>query len=250
MVDEPAQPSRFSGFYNPRSTAVPDNFFDEVLPELSGAEVKVLLYIFRRTFGFKRDSDNISLSQMVAGITRRDGRILDRGTGLGKTSVARALKQLVKKGYVKKTKRRTDRDGDQPTTYEPVMAAADPVSQNGTGGVPESDKGLSQNGTHKKQGNNKQSDNTVNGAESPLKELPDQTIEPERADLLAGDVIEQLNDETSAAFYRLAVHKVPEQVIRQTLAEIKADGARQPARLFTYRLHRWALDRLTSQLKH
>ncbi len=36
----------------------------------------------RRTFGFKKDSDHIALSQLLNGIATRDGRILDRGVGL------------------------------------------------------------------------------------------------------------------------------------------------------------------------
>ena len=35
--------------------------------------------------------------------------------------------------------------------------------------------------------------------------------------------------------------KVPEPVIRKALAEIKADGARFPERVFTYRMQQYAL---------
>ena len=59
---------RFPGFQSPNYTMVPDELFDELMVELSGAELKVLLYIIRRTFGFKKDSDNISLSQLLNGI--------------------------------------------------------------------------------------------------------------------------------------------------------------------------------------
>ena len=70
---------RFSGFTSPNYTQVPDELFDALMVELSGAELKVLLYIIRRTFGFKRDSDTISLSQMLSGLKTSDGRQLDRG---------------------------------------------------------------------------------------------------------------------------------------------------------------------------
>jgi hypothetical protein len=43
------------------------------MADLSGAELKVVLYVARRTFGFGKESDNISLSQMAQGITKRDG---------------------------------------------------------------------------------------------------------------------------------------------------------------------------------
>lgn len=56
---------QFSGFVFPTTTPVPDQLFDELLPRLSGAELKVLMYIIRRTFGFKKQSDDISLAQLA-----------------------------------------------------------------------------------------------------------------------------------------------------------------------------------------
>jgi hypothetical protein len=108
----------FSGFLSPNYTQIPDQFFDELMPILSGNETKVLLYIFRRTFGFKKETDNISLSQMVSGITGRDGTQLDSGTGLSKASVARALKDLEDKNVIVRVRRSDPQKGDLPTTYQ------------------------------------------------------------------------------------------------------------------------------------
>jgi Bacteriophage replication protein O len=83
---------RFKGFLSPRYTQVPDALFDELMSHLSGAELKVLLYIIRRTFGFKKDSDNISLRQICNGIKTREGEVLDKGTGLSLSTVQIALK--------------------------------------------------------------------------------------------------------------------------------------------------------------
>ncbi len=71
----------FEGFESPNTTPVPDVVFDQLLARLGEAELKALLYIIRRTFGFKKDSDTISLNQICKGIVTRDGRVLDRGTG-------------------------------------------------------------------------------------------------------------------------------------------------------------------------
>jgi hypothetical protein len=79
---------------------VPDELFDEWLAVLSGAELKCLLYIVRRTLGFKKDADAISLSQMVNGITTRDGRVLDGGTGLNRSTVVAALASLEARGLI------------------------------------------------------------------------------------------------------------------------------------------------------
>ena len=83
---------QFKGFISPRYTQVPDALFDELMAYLSGAELKVLLYIIRRTFGFKKDSDTISLKQICQGITTREGDVLDKGTGLSLSTVQIALR--------------------------------------------------------------------------------------------------------------------------------------------------------------
>lgn len=111
-------PSPFAGFASPNFTQVPDELFDVLMPQLSDAELRVLLYIIRRTFGFKRDSDTISLSQMVSGITTRDGQVLDSGTGLSKASVARGLQGLRAKGVIIASRNRSASRGDEPTTYQ------------------------------------------------------------------------------------------------------------------------------------
>src|SRR5215212_574302 len=107
----------YSGFKSPNTTQVPDELFDVLLPELSDAELRVLLYIIRRTFGFKKDSDTISLRQMVEGITTRDGRVLDRGTGLKKSAVANALNGLERKGIILSQRNQSRERGHEPTTY-------------------------------------------------------------------------------------------------------------------------------------
>ncbi|MEO8338269.1 MAG: replication protein, partial [Nitrospirota bacterium] len=107
----------FLGFEGPNYTQVPDALFDELLAYLSGAEIKVLMYIIRRTFGFKRDSDTISLSQMLTGITTRDGKVLDHGTGLSKPSLLRALRSLQERQIIFTERQRSVERGDEPTVY-------------------------------------------------------------------------------------------------------------------------------------
>lgn len=125
----------FLGFSSPNFTPVPDELFDELLADLSGAETKILLYIIRRTFGFKKYSDDISLSQLVDGITTKDGEQLDRGTGLSKSTVAVGLKSLVSQGVLISHRNRTKEKGDVATTYT-LHFREDPVSDNRTGGSP------------------------------------------------------------------------------------------------------------------
>lgn len=117
----------FQGFASPTTTPVPDQLFDELLYHLSPTEIVVLLYIIRRTYGFKKQSDNISLNQMVNGITTKEGKVLDRGTGLSKATVARSLNSLEEKGVITRIRRRSADRGDEPTTY--AIRELHPVSQ-------------------------------------------------------------------------------------------------------------------------
>ena len=88
------------GFLKPTTTPTPDEIFDVWLPELSLSELRVLLYIVRRTFGFGKDADAISLSQLTNGITKKTGEVLDRGTGLSRPSVFKAVQSLEDKGLI------------------------------------------------------------------------------------------------------------------------------------------------------
>ena len=78
----------------PNSTQIPNDVLDLLLPRLPEAEGKCLLYICRRTFGFHKDEDRISFTQFINGITGKDGKVLDKGTGLARASVNSALKTL------------------------------------------------------------------------------------------------------------------------------------------------------------
>lgn len=107
----------FAGFSGPNYTQVPDALFDELLPVLSGTELKVLLYVIRRTFGFKRESDTISLAQMVNGIVKRDGTRLDYGAGVSKKSLLVALRSLEDRQILFIERRRSPERGDEASLY-------------------------------------------------------------------------------------------------------------------------------------
>jgi hypothetical protein len=123
-------PYRFAGFSAPFYTQIPDAVFDELLSLLTGAELKVLLYVARRTFGFKKAADDISISQIMHGITTRAGEVLDHGTGLSKDAVTRATKRLVRMGVLLARRNRSRERGNEPTTY--ALHIRDPLSENRT----------------------------------------------------------------------------------------------------------------------
>jgi phage replication O-like protein O len=101
----------------PNSTQIPDVILDQWMAELSGAELKVVLYIARRTFGFGKESDNISLNQIASGIKKRDGTILDKGTGLSVSSVARAVKSLEEQTILIRKTNINDKNEHDENTY-------------------------------------------------------------------------------------------------------------------------------------
>ncbi|HEX8229454.1 MAG TPA: replication protein [Chloroflexia bacterium] len=109
----------FAGFDSPRYTPTPDQIFDELLAPglLTEAELRVLLYIVRRTFGWKKELDNISLSQITGGIVKRDGTRLDFGAGVAKSSAVRAIKGLVEKGIILSRHNFREDGGSDVTTF-------------------------------------------------------------------------------------------------------------------------------------
>jgi hypothetical protein len=110
---------RFEGFEAPHYTQIPDAFFDEVMCHLSEAELRVALYIMRRTFGFKKRADAISFNQFLKGIVTRDGRRLDHGCGIaGRTNLTRALRGLEEKGVISARRSTSARGDAQTTVYE------------------------------------------------------------------------------------------------------------------------------------
>lgn len=107
---------RFEGFESPNTTPVPDVVFDRLLARLGEAELKALLYIIRRTFGFKKDRDPISFNQFLKGIVTQDGKVLDEGCGVrDRTTLSKALQSLEAKGIVTSEKG-TDSRGENTTT--------------------------------------------------------------------------------------------------------------------------------------
>lgn len=85
----------------PNSTQIPNILSDLIEPRIGEGEIRCLRYICRRTYGFHKERDRISLSQFTNGIKNSDGEQLDYGAGLSRPSVVEALKNLVGSNLVK-----------------------------------------------------------------------------------------------------------------------------------------------------
>jgi len=191
----------FTGIKSPNYTQVPDVVIDMLMADFSGAEFKVLIYIIRRTFGFKKDADYISLSQMVNGIKTREGKVMDRGTGLGKRHIVAALKVIEGLGIIKKIKQSSPEKGDMTNYYSLNLNDIPPVQ-----------KGNTQYTVLQ------ETDNTVNVTKTEFKSDEDEEF---RTEALVEDILEVTNDKRSKGFYRKVVRKCPDAMIYRALSEVK-----------------------------
>lgn len=91
----------------PNYTQTPNDLFDKWLPILGEAELKVLLVIMRKTFGWHKIRDFISISQ------------LSSITGMLEETVVKAAKSLQNKGVIKRIV--VGEKGKQQTIYELII---------------------------------------------------------------------------------------------------------------------------------
>lgn len=83
--------------------AIPHDYFEEICSQIDNvAELKIVLYIYRHTFGFAKDAEkskHLTVEDFMIGRDSKNGR-MDRGTGLSEMSVRNGIKKAVKHGYV------------------------------------------------------------------------------------------------------------------------------------------------------
>ena len=115
--------TKFEGFEPSNTTPIPDIFFDHIMTTLSEAKLRVMLYIFRRTLGFKKQVDAISFDQFLFGIVTHDKETgeekhLDEGCGVkSRTALSKALKSLEADGYITSVKQVTAYGDNDTTRY-------------------------------------------------------------------------------------------------------------------------------------
>jgi hypothetical protein len=250
MSDEPQGEHAFPGFVVPSQNwfRLPNEWTDITCDMKSLAELKVVEYVLRHTWGYQEYglAKRISTDEFMRGRRRQDGSRLDRGTGLSNRSVIDGLRLAVAHGYL--VEERDDRDkGRIQKQYRLHMQTLQPGVKNLHRGV----KNLHTRGEEPSHRTEKDTVErhltTVNGdhnSESPVRQLPSLSLSLDQIELVAQDIVQALGDTHSERFYRLVAAKVPAEVIYQALSEIKADGATDAAKVFTYRMNRYALTRL------
>jgi hypothetical protein len=124
----------------PAWTQIPNVVLDYLMAELKPSVFAVYLFLCRRTFGFHKECDQISLNQIVNGIKTKDGRVLCKGTGLTKKTVIKSLKVLKNEGLLIKQLMQSEEKGYEATRYTLIIPEYNqygerlPLSQNDTGG--------------------------------------------------------------------------------------------------------------------
>lgn len=104
---------------------LPTEVVDDHLKELTGAELKILLAITRKTIGWHKETDWICNQQMM------------EITGLTKKSVTIAIKKLIERGLI--TQERTGKTGKEKLCYEITFGGGKKVSPGGVKSIPGGD---------------------------------------------------------------------------------------------------------------
>ena len=103
----------FPGFDLPEQNwfKMPDAWTDITAEMSSIAELKVVEYVFKHTWGYQEYGlkKRITIDEFRNGRKRGDGSRMDRGTGLSKQSVITGLKSAVKRGLLEEEVDGSDR---------------------------------------------------------------------------------------------------------------------------------------------
>ena len=96
----------FAGFAHPKDgnyTCIPNGFIEHELSKIDNmAELKVVLYAMRHTWGYQEYGmwKRISVDEFAHGRKRKNGERMDSGTGLGITATKAGIKRAVEHGYL------------------------------------------------------------------------------------------------------------------------------------------------------
>jgi hypothetical protein len=94
---------RFAGFAPPIEnwSKLPHQLIDALPFMGSEAEVKVILYILRHTWGFQDADKRITLDEFEQGRKGRDGTRIDKGVGMSRKSIIKGLRDAETHGFIK-----------------------------------------------------------------------------------------------------------------------------------------------------
>lgn len=114
VVDETLEKlQKFSGY-----SIIPNVLLDLLPGKLSRNQYDVFMYIVRRTLGFHKTGDAISLSQFQYGLITSEGKRLDFGCGIRRAdTVTKTLRELEEMGYISIEHRQAINGAILPNSY-------------------------------------------------------------------------------------------------------------------------------------
>ena len=94
---------KYDGYEKPKENwfKIPNRFI-VMSSEMNLAEMKVVLYILRHTWGYSEyeKPKRITMDEFMYGRKRKDGTRMDNGTGLGETTIRNGLKTAEENGHI------------------------------------------------------------------------------------------------------------------------------------------------------
>jgi hypothetical protein len=247
----------FTGFDVPHQNwfKLPHDWTDLTAQMNSWAEQKVVEYVLRHTWGFQEYGGlkRITLDEFENGRKRTDGTRMDCGIGMRRQAIIRGIRQAVADGFLVEQVDARDRGRTRKeyglhmaSAYEPDNTSASQGYEDHTPGVRTSHRsGVTTTRRTEKETSERNYRKPLNGF---FAQLPDLNQPNAKAKHIAQVILDALGDEHSLRFYELVAAKISEAEIHRALAEIKADGAEHPARLFTYKMKQAALKQHKAQI--
>lgn len=100
--ETPQEEKPFQGFVQPKQnwSRLPHQLINSLPLFDSKAEIVVVLYILRHTWGYRDKRKRITLDEFEHGRKRKDGTRIDKGVGMTKPSVVSGLKSAHKHGFI------------------------------------------------------------------------------------------------------------------------------------------------------
>ena len=104
------EPRVFGGFSQPKEnwSKLPNALIDALPLFTSEAELKVVLYVLRHTWGYHDENKRISIDEFSRGRKKRDGLRIDVGCGLTDNTIKDGLRRAIEHGFIEVDEDSTD----------------------------------------------------------------------------------------------------------------------------------------------
>ena len=225
---------RFPGFSKPEANffRLPNEWTDITASITSLAEVKVVEYVLRHTWGYSEYDivKKITTDEFMRGRKGKDGNRIDHGTGLSNKSVIEGLHKAVEHGLLEVET--DDRDKARiKKCYKLKMKIPLQEDHNSYSDVKNLHIGKKNVHSNYVISSQRSEKNTKERYINVTKQNKKDTEETEYYAKLLAD---KLGDHKSLTYYKIACQRLNPQLLMQKAAEIIADGgARNPGAVFT-----------------